>query len=335
MGYTAKTCIRAALVLLLGCSLILSGCGKQQPAENPPAEEPKTEEAVWNNTRLADRVLAVAAEPDIRLFRSAAGRVDVLPLEDYIAGVVAAEIGPDFPFEALKAQAIVARSMTLALMKLEGAMESKHASDASDDHTEFQAYSAEDITEDIRRAVEQTRGIILTFEGDFAYTLFHSVSDGLTASIAEAMPGLAEAAPYLVPVETAGNTAAPEKYRRWTLKLSASEVASAMGTAPPLTALSVSETGPSGRALTLTAGPGEVQKPAVEFRQAIGFDRLYSTILRDIRLEGDSVILEGAGWGHGAGMEQWGAYVMAEDGADAFAILAHYYPRLQLTQLYD
>ena len=103
----------------------------------------------------------------------------------------------------------------------------------------------------------------------------------------------------------------------------------------PLTALSVSETGPSGRALTLTAGPGEVQKPAVEFRQAIGFDRLYSTILRDIRLEGDSVILEGAGWGHGAGMEQWGAYVMAEDGADAFAILAHYYPRLQLTQLYD
>ncbi len=335
MRHFLKASARTLLPVLIGLCFFCTGCGeKSKPAEPSPAE-PKTETLAWNNTRLTDRVLAISAEPDIRLYRSATATVETLPLEDYIAGVVAAEIGPDFPFEALKAQAIVARSMTLALMKLEGAMETKHGADASDDHTEFQAYSREAITEDIRRAAEETRGIILTYTGDFAYTLFHSVSNGMTASIEEALPNLAEAAPYLIPVETAGITAAPEKYRHWQVRIPVTEAAGALGMKENLTALAVGSTGPSGRALTLTANPGAVEKSAVEFRQTIGFDRLYSTIWQDIRLEEGQVIMEGAGWGHGAGMEQWGAHVMANEGADAFTILAHYYPRLQLTQLYD
>jgi len=285
---------------------------------------------------LNEDILSYENEPQISLYRSATGGKDWLNMEDYIMGVVAAEIGSEFPYEALKAQAIVARSMTLALMELEGSMQKKHGTDASDDHTEFQAYRADAITDEIRRAVAETRGIILTHNGNFAYTLFHSTSDSMTASIEEAFPSLIGSAPYLLPVETNGITRAPEKYQNWQVQISQQEAAAAMGLqGKSLTDLSVSEYGPSGRALTLSANGGQVTKPAVEFRKAIGFDRLYSTCFHSIQLKDGQVLIEGSGWGHGAGMEQWGAYAMAEEGADAFQILKHYFPELQLTQLYE
>ncbi len=322
----------------LFCSLLLlsaAGCGRKEPTPELKPQEIQTETPNWNNTSLSERVRNYQTEPTITLYRSATGTVNSLPLEEYIMGVVAAEIGPDFPEEAMKAQAIVARSMTLALIELEGGMQKKHGADASDDHTEFQAYQTDSITPAIRSAVEATRGIILTANGDFAYTLFHSVSDGMTASIEEALPNLADTVSYLQPVKTEGILLAPEKYRSWQVRISNREAAAAFHTqGEPLTDLIVHDYGPSGRAITLSANHGKFSASAVDFRKTIGFDRLYSTIFHSIRLEKDTVVIDGAGWGHGAGMEQWGACRMALDGADAFSIVRHYYPQLQLTQLY-
>ena len=72
----------------------------------------------------------------------------------------------------------------------------------------------------------------------------------------------------------------------------------------------------------------------MDLRQEFGFDRLYSTAISKITVSGNNVIFEGSGWGHGVGMEQWGAQAMANEGKKAREIVEHYFPKAQVTQLY-
>lgn len=97
--------------------------------------------------------------------------------------------------------------------------------------------------------------------------------------------------------------------------------------------IKISKRGPSGRALTIKAGDASI--PAVDLRQELGFDRLYSTALNSIKAEGDEIVFKGTGWGHGCGMEQWGAYTMAKEGKNARQILKHYFPKSRWLKLYN
>jgi len=313
--------------LILSLSLV-AGC--QNVAKKPGTPVPTPQQKA--QVPLAPEVAKYKAEPTITLYRSATGKKETLKLEEYLKGVIAAEIGPKFPMEALKAQAIVARTMTLALINYEHGA-GKRGTDASDDHTEFQAYDNKQITPEIAKAVEETRGQILTYNGKFVYAEFHSVSPSMTASIEEAFPKLKEKASYLVPVKTNGLKNAPEKYRAWTVKVPKSTIKNIMGPkAGNLSDIKVGKKGPSGRALTVTAGSASIA--GVDLRQKVGFDKLYSTYFTSIGVEGNNVVFKGSGWGHGSGMEQWGAYTMAQEGKSAKAIVEHYYPNTMWTQLY-
>lgn len=74
---------------------------------------------------------------------------------------------------------------------------------------------------------------------------------------------------------------------------------------------------------------------ALDLREEIGFDKLYSTMFSSIKLEGENVVFKGNGWGHGCGMEQWGANVMVtEQKKNARQIVEYYYPKTTLTTLY-
>lgn len=310
-------------ILLIAFLLSLSGC--QQASKKPLFEMP---------TQLAPEVKKYDTEPTLSLYRSNSDTTQQVKLEQYLKGVVAGEIGPKFPMEALKAQAIVARTMTLAILEYEGGSRGKHNADVCDRHTEFQAYDETAINDNISKAVEETRGQVLTHKGKFAYTLFHSASNGKTASIEEGLPTLADKAPYLVPVTTDGITKAPEKYRTWTVKVPRSRIQKIMGAkAGNLDDISIVKTGPSGRALTVNAGEASI--PAVELRQEIGFDELFSTQISSIKPEGNKIIFTGTGWGHGVGMDQWGANLMAEQGKTARQIVEHYYPQTNWTKLYQ
>lgn len=307
----------AALLVYVAAMLI--GC---QPAAQKP--DPR---------KMSPEVAKYDEEPTITLYRKATKTKDEIKLEEYLKGVVAAEIGPKFPMEALKAQAIIARTGTLCLIEYKNGTRDKHGTDASDDHTEFQAYNEDLITDKIAKAVEETRGQVLTIDGKFVYAMFHSVSNGKTASMAEGFPKLADKAPYIVPVETEGIKLAPAKYKNWTVKVPVSEVKAIMGSkAGDLSDIRVSKRGPSGRATVITAGQTSI--PAVDLRQEIGFDRLYSTAISNISVQGNYVVFKGSGWGHGVGMEQWGAMAMAKEGKKAEEILEHYFPKTQVTQLY-
>lgn len=314
-----RNCFPLFMMLLLLLALTgLPGCPPQ--AEKPAPVKP------------APEVRKYQQEPSISLYRSASGSKTNLKLEEYLKGVVAAEIGDEFPLEALKAQAIVARTMTLALMEYENGTRGKHGTDASDDHTEFQAYDPQRITPRIAQAVDATRGQVLTYNGKFAYALFHSASRDKTASIEEGFPRLKDKASYLVPVKTNGLKYAPAKYRKWTVRVPRSEIKGIMGTkAGSLSDIRVSQRGPSGRATVVSAGNASIA--AVDLRQQVGFDRLYSTAF-DVKASGNYVAFTGGGWGHGVGMEQWGAYGMAKEGKSARQIVDHYFPRMQWTQLY-
>jgi stage II sporulation protein D len=305
-----------ALVYIGG---IIAGC--QQEAQKPVTP------------KMAPEVAKYDQEPTISLYRKATGQKEEIKLEEYLKGVVAAEIGPKFPMEALKAQAIIARTGTLCLIEYENGTRGKHGTDASDDHTEFQAYNEDLITDKISKAVEETRGQVLTTDGKFVYAMFHAVSNGKTASMEEGFPKLAKKAPYNVSVDTEGIEQAPKKYRNWKVKVPVSEVKGILGAeAGDLSDIRVSKRGPSGRATTITAGQASI--PAVDLRQEIGFDRLYSTAISKITVSGNNVIFEGSGWGHGVGMEQWGAQAMANEGKKAREIVEHYFPKAQVTQLY-
>lgn len=329
--YPLRQPIYLLLVTLLLSLFCVAGCGKTakkpdltpQPTPGPNAQVP-----------LAPEVVKYKEEPNIILFRTATGKKEQLKLEEYIKGVVAAEIGPKFPMEALKAQAIVARTMTLALLNYETGTRSKHGTDASDDHTEFQAYDNKKITAEIAKAVDETRGQVLTYNGKFVYAEFHSVSPEKTASIEEGFPKLKDkAGAYIVPVATNGLQNAPEKYRDWTVKIPRSTIKSIMGDkAGSLDDIKVGQKGPSGRALTVTAGSASIA--GVDLREKVGFDKLFSTYFTSIGVEGNNVVFKGKGWGHGCGMEQWGAFTMAGEGKAAKAIVEHYYPGTMSTQLY-
>ncbi len=319
--------ILLTLIILLTA---VAGCGDTQKNAEQKPELPKQD-----TSNLADEVEKYRqGEPTISLYRKSSGATQKLKLEEYIKGVVAAEIGDKFPMEALKAQAIVARTNTLALLEYENGTRGKHNTDASDEHTEFQAYNEKAITERISKAVEETRGEVLTYNGKFAYALFHSVSTDKTASIAEGFPKLKDKAGYLVPVDTNGISIAPQKYRTWTVTVPKSKIKSIMGAqAGNLNDIKVAEKGPSGRALTITAGGASIA--AVDLREEVGFDRLYSTSFKSIKAKGENIVFEGSGWGHGVGMEQWGAKLMSEQDNTAQEIVAHYFPKLSWLKLYE
>lgn len=324
---TRQPFIFLLILLLIFALLGMAGC-QQQAAKNPI--QPISKKPV----ALAPEVSKIKQEPTITLYRSATGQKQELKMEEYIKGVVAAEIGPKFPMEAMKAQAIVARTMTLALINYEHGTRGKHGTDASDDHTEFQAYDEKKITDSISKAVEATRGEILTYNGKFVYAEFHSVSKNKTASIEESFPKLKnKVGSYIVPVTTNGMKYAPAKYRNWQVKVPRSEIKNILGPkAGNLDDIRVSQKGPSGRALKITAGSASIA--GVDLRQQVGFDRLFSANFSSIKVEGNNIVFNGSGWGHGAGMEQWGAFTMAKEGKNARQIVEHYYPTTTWTKLY-
>lgn len=332
-----KNIVALTLVFLMVMIAMLSIGGCQKSAKKPviPKSTPSAPKTV-SRSSLAPEVAKYKTEPTISLYRSATGAKQQMKLEQYLKGVVAGEIGPKFPMEALKAQAIVARTMTLALINYEHGTRGKHGTDASDNHTEFQAYDEKAITDNISKAVDATRGEVLVYNGKFAYALFSSFAGPKTASIQEGFPTLDNkynAKAYLKPVSTNGAKYAPAKYKNWTVKVPKSTIKSIMGSkAGSLNDIRISKKGPSGRALTISAGSATID--AVKLRESVGFDKLYSTLLSSVTSQGNYIVFKGTGWGHGVGMEQWGAYTMAKEGKKAPQIVEHYFPSARWTKLY-
>lgn len=128
--------------------------------------------------------------------------INVVRLEQYLYGVVPAEVPDDWPSEVLKAQAVAARSYALATRKTGGAF------DLFPD-VRSQVYRGVDEEEETTNAaVDETAGEVLTYGGRLIIAYFHSTSGGRTASVVDVWPG-SKATPYLVAVEDPYDSISP------------------------------------------------------------------------------------------------------------------------------
>lgn len=255
--------------------------------------------------------------------------VNELPLEEYLIGLINCEISSLWPVEAVKAQAVIARSY---------AIYQKDARRGAVYHLESsvmdQVYNGVDI-EDSRaaRAVQDTAGEVLTYSGAVIQAFYHSNCGGHT----EASQNVWGAdLPYLQGVDCRYCLNTPSARWETTLPLEKIELLlkAAGYKAAGLSSLRIGASNRSGRLqdIIVSTSRGDLAIPAVAFRKTIGYSVIKSTNFT-VRARGDDLLFSGFGNGHGVGLCQWGSKQRAADGFNYREILSYYYPGVRIEKL--
>lgn len=317
-----------AVLLALGVLLILE----------PGAQETK----LLERPQAAVEETLPSAQEQVAVYDHQSGQIMTLGLEDYLVGVVAAEMPASFELEALKAQAVAARTFACSRLWSEAA-----ASDApyrlTTDPATCQAWISDSEMQDrwggqyaanrakIVQAVAETQGEILTYQGKVIEPVYHASCGGGRTESARDVWGSDR--PYLVSVVC---DHPPDKHTQLKTTLSLAEVDQKLGSdAAVVSAASGEHTSPlailassaSDRVLKMRVGTK--QYSGTEVRKALGLE---SSLIR-IDQAGDAVTFTTNGYGHGVGMCQYGADHYAQLGWDYQAILKHYYTGVSLNRL--
>ncbi|MEW6606486.1 MAG: SpoIID/LytB domain-containing protein [bacterium] len=254
--------------------------------------------------------------------------INVVDLEEYLYGVIKPEMTDKAPIEALKAQAIIARTFAIDNLK-------KHEEEGYNlcSKIHCQVYKGMDVeSEKTINAVDSTQGQILTFEGDVASTFYHAWCGGITAS-AQSVWG--QDIPYLQEVY---DPFCRKSNKGWDVTFSLSEIKDILNrngfNISNISSISASSNTNGGRVkeVIIKNGNGELTISSSKFRLIMGSDKIWSTIFT-IRTNGDKVTFQGIGKGHGVGLCQQGAVSMAELGYNYKQILGFYYPGVFLSSI--
>lgn len=280
----------------------------------------------------------------VRLYHKEEDKVEEMDLEDYIMGVVASEVPANFDEEALKAQAVAARTFYMS-KRNNPCKDSKSKNAEICDTTNCQVYmskaerfskwsksEAESNWNKIQKAVLDTKGQILTYENSvLEYPQFFSVSSGKTE---DAKDVFSVNVPYLKSEESKGEENAP-KYKT-TLEVPISDFISKINSQYKNANLKKGNLSSSIKIESYTEG-GSVKeiKAGGEIIKGTDFRTLFNLNSTNFKLEfGDKVIkINCTGYGHGVGMSQWGANAMAKSGAKYNEILKHYYKGVEIQEI--
>src|SRR5690554_2904811 len=162
-------------------------------------------------------------EPTISVYINDTGQIQEMKLEEYIAGVVAGEMFPDWPVEAYAAQAIFARSFTMDFIST-GGVKDKYGADVSTSIEETQAFNPDAVTEEIKKGVEMTRGEVMTYDNRYVRGWFHAYSGGVTARAKEGLDYQEEEPPFTKSVKLGENDYVPDDVKEWTAEYNAEEL---------------------------------------------------------------------------------------------------------------
>lgn len=283
---------------------------------------------------------SIANNPTIKLLHLSTGEVEEIDLEIYLYGVVSAEMPATYHEEALKTQAIVARTYTMYKIK----NEPKHDNaDICDTSTCCQAY----ITKEERlakwkeeereanwnriiEAVDSTKGKVITYNGEVINAFFHANSGGKTEIASNVWGG--KDYPYLQVVSTEGET----EYTQYssTVILSKEELLEKLKENHPdiqidfnnENAIEILEYTEGERVKTVRFGNIEIS--GVEARQTFGlksanFDLVF----------GENIIFNVRGYGHGVGLSQTGANSMAKENKNYEEIIKHFYSGVEIQNI--
>lgn len=270
----------------------------------------------------------------IKLLHASTAEVEELPLDTYLYGVVSSEMPASFEKEALKAQAVVARTYTI--YKIQNNSQKHEGADICDNSACCQAWiskedrlakweesTREEYWNKIVTAVEETKGKIITYEGKPINAFFHANSGGKTETTLNVWGG--SGYPYLQTVATAGEEGytqyqsevictkqeftdkIKEKHSDFTIDFSQANC------------IQVLEYTDGDRVKTIQIG--NLSFSGVEIRTIFGLKSANFTIT----IEGDNIKFSVLGYGHGVGMSQTGADSMAKAGSDYVEIIKHFY----------
>jgi stage II sporulation protein D len=261
----------------------------------------------------------------LELRRTALGRLTVIndvDLEEYVYGVVRSEMDPRWPPEALRAQAVAAR--TLAMYSAGRFAAEGYDVRATTDSQVYGGVAAEDAR--TTAAVDATRGVFVLYGGRAAFAAFHADSGGATESSELVWGGVV---PHLRGVPDPYSRDAPN--HQWTVRVDARALEQRLVRAGrPISGLQRADVlvaSPSGRVTTVrvSTANGAVDIRGQDLRAALGLSTVRSTLFT-VRTLGDGTIeINGRGSGHGVGMSQWGARGLAMAGRDHSEILRYYY----------
>jgi len=265
----------------------------------------------------------------IKLYDINTNQIKTLSLEDYVAGVTAAEIDTSFSTQAIAAQSVIARTFALwfknnNLCKYEGA-------DISNDITEAQAYTSE-IPENIKKISNSTKGQVLKYNNQLFLPYYCSNCGGKSSLASDVFSG--NTSTYTSAVKTQ-ETPDNSKNYYWTSTIEKSTILHAMQklnkSVASINSFSVGKTDESNRALTFIIGGIEVN--ANDFRLAVGSTIFKSCKITNITINTESITFSGLGYGHGVGLSQWGANIMGSSNISYNNILLYYYKNCQIDKI--
>jgi stage II sporulation protein D len=264
----------------------------------------------------------------VRITRRATGlsAVNHVDLEEYVKGVVPSEVSSSWHPEMLKVQAVAARTYALHNKHLSAAREYDLVATVQD-----QVYRGRlGVDRRVEQAVDQTRGLVVTYQNAPIYAAFSSTAAGPTE---DSINVWAKDLPYLKGVECPFDLGSP--YYQWKASVKMDQLEHhlrqqgfVVGTIATITPIAYSR---AGRVTTLRIlhSRGELLLRGEDLRKAVGYSVIPSTQF-EIESVGADVIFAGYGAGHAVGLCQWGAKELAELGYPFTSILRYYYPGTEL-----
>lgn len=252
--------------------------------------------------------------------------VEYAPLETYLYGVLPYEMNHAWPVEALKAQAVAARTYTLKTLE---DIKRKDFDVYSDVRNQVYKGGAKQYAS-VQKAVDETRGEVLTYDGKLFYTYYHANCGGGTDDVRS----WDRSATSIKPLSGSScKTDTRSVSYSWKKKISHNKVlayAKKAGLTGTLKSIKVSRKTHTGRSthLTIKTSSGTKTVPCANFRLATG---ILSCKIEKIVVRKQDVYFEGKGFGHGVGMCQDGAHGMAREQKDYRKILKNYYPGAKIT----
>lgn len=264
----------------------------------------------------------------IKMFNTETHKIEKIDFNTYLEGVVFAEIGENAPEEALKTQAILARTFALNFLKNN---KSKYENaDISNDINEAQAYKPNSSNK-IKKAVKDTSKIVVKCNNSYINPLFFANSGGVTASASEGLNLNEDNYSYIKSIKSPETIENSSSFY-WKSSISKNQILNAtrnMGLSlANVSSFLKGELGESGRCKTFIIGGKEVD--ANTFRIQVGSTILKSTLIKNISVSSSSVTFEGYGYGHGVGLSQEGAIILANQGKSYKDILNFYYSNIKI-----
>ena len=308
---------------------------KALPANDTSEKDDEKVESEENN------YINLSGTDTIKVYITKEDKVVDIKIEEYVKSVVSGEMPASFGIEALKAQAVAARTYVAA--KRGRPCDIAKGGDVCDT-THCQVYigkeeriakwdgAGQENWDKISKAVDETKGIVLSYDKELVqYPQFFSTSSGKTENSRDVFSG---DIPYLVSTESTGEEVAPRF--KGELLLNSSDFVEKINSKfqdAKLTVDNLSEQieivsrSDAGGIKEIKIGGATVR--GLDFRLAIG---LNSTNFQ-YTISNNEIIFESKGYGHGVGMSQWGANIMAKNGSEYNSILKHYYTGVELKEL--